>query len=265
MHFLHRPVSCLTTDDAGITQFPVVWPLRELMGGHTMRISALVLLAVSGLGSGSAAAADLIVDDPEAIAAAADYDWSGGYAGLFLGAGSSDVTLTDPGGLADPLDLAAGGWLAGVRAGFNAQAGVLVFGAEADLSKTWIGGDGSVTDGVTGVDYSYDLDWLGTVTGRVGYAADTLLLYIKGGLAAGGVRSTLTPTALILPPPPTSADAVATGWTVGLGTEFAFSENVTAGIEYDFVSLASELDHSGDRLDAQQDLHIVKLGVNYGF
>lgn len=231
-----------------------------------MRTSALILLAVAGLGSGSAAAADLIVDDPEAIASAADYDWSGAYAGLFVGGGNSDVTLTEPGGLADPLDLAAGGWLAGVRAGFNAEAGVLVFGAEADLSKTWIGGNGSATDGLNSLDYSYDLDWLGTVTGRVGHAADTLLLYAKGGLAAGGVRSTLTPTAPLPAPPPVSADAVATGWTVGLGTEFAFSENATAGIEYDFVSLGAQLDYpSAGTLDAQQDLHIVKLGVNYGF
>lgn len=236
------------------------------MGGHTIQISALILLAVAGLGSGTAAAADLIVDDPEAIAAAEDYDWSGGYAGLFVGAGSGDVTLTEPGGLADPLDLAAGGWLAGVRAGFNAQAGILVFGAEADLAKTWIGGNGSATDGLNSLDYSYDLDWLGTVTGRVGYAADTLLLYAKGGLAAGGVRSTLTPTAPLPAPPPVSGDAVATGWTVGLGTEFAFSENATAGIEYDFVSLGAQLDYpSAGTLDAKQDLHIVKLGVNYGF
>ena len=230
-----------------------------------MRISALMLLAVFGMTGGTAAAADLIVDDPEAIAAAADYDWSGAYAGLFGGAGSSDVTLDEPGGLADPLDLAAGGWLAGVRAGFNAEAGVLVFGAEADLAKSWIGGDGSATNGLSSLDYSYDIDWLGTVTGRVGYAADTLLLYAKGGLAAGGVRSTLTPTAPLPAPPPESADAVATGWTVGLGTEFAFSENATAGIEYDFVALGAELNYAGGSLDAQQDLHIVKLGVNYGF
>ena len=231
-----------------------------------MRISALMLLAVAGLGSGTAAAADMIVDDPEAIAAAAGYDWSGAYAGMFVGAGSGDVTLTEPGGLVDPLDLAAGGWLAGIRAGVNAEAGVLVLGAEADLAKTWIGGSGSATDGLNSLDYSYDLDWLGTVTGRVGYAADTLLLYAKGGLAAGGVRSTLTPTAPLPPAPPSSADAIATGWTVGLGTEFAFSENATAGIEYDFVSLGSQVDYApASSADAQQDLHIVKLGVNYGF
>lgn len=230
-----------------------------------MRMSALVLLAIFGIGGGTAAAADLIVDDPEAIAAAADYDWSGAYAGLFGGGGNGEITLEEPSGLADPLDLAAGGWLAGVRAGFNAQAGVLVFGAEADLAKTWIAGNGSATDGLNSLDYSYDLDWLGTVTGRVGYAADTLLLYAKGGLAAGGVRSTLTPTAPLPAPQAVSADAVATGWTVGLGTEFAFSENATAGIEYEFVSLGSELDYSAGTLDAQQDLHIVKLGVNYGF
>jgi outer membrane immunogenic protein len=229
-----------------------------------MRISALMLLAVAGLGSSGAAAADLIVDDPEAIAAAAAYDWSGAYVGAFAGVGGGDVTI-EPGGLADPLDLAAGGWLAGIRAGVNAEAGVLVFGAEADIARTWISGDGSATDGLNSLDYSYDLDWLGTVTGRVGFAADTLLLYAKGGLAAGGVRSTLTPTAPLPAPPPVSADAVATGWTVGLGTEFAFSENATAGIEYDFVSLASQLDYGVGTADAQQDLHIVKLGVNYGF
>lgn len=79
------------------------------------------------------------------------------------------------------------------------------------------------------------------------------------------MRSTLTPTAPLPAPQAVSADAVATGWTVGLGTEFAFSENATAGIEYEFVSLGSELDYSAGTLDAQQDLHIVKLGVNYGF
>lgn len=61
-----------------------------------MRMSALVLLAIFGIGGGTAAAADLIVDDPEAIAAAADYDWSGTYAGLFGGGGNGEITLEEP-------------------------------------------------------------------------------------------------------------------------------------------------------------------------
>lgn len=231
-----------------------------------MRNSALMLVAVAGLGTGTAAAADLYVDNPDVIAAVADYDWSGAYVGAFGAAGTGDVTLSELGGVVDPLDLAAGGWLTGVRAGVNAEAGVLVFGAEADIAKSWISGSGSASSGPNSLDYNYDLDWLGTVTGRVGVTADTLLLYAKGGLAAGGVRSTLTPTAPLPASPSTSADAIATGWTVGLGTEFAFSENATAGIEYDFVSLGAQFDYSDDSsAEAKQDLHIVKLGVNYGF
>jgi outer membrane immunogenic protein len=79
--------------------------------------------------------------------------------------------------------------------------------------------------------------WLTTATGRVGLAADRLLGYIKGGGAWVGSNN-LTLTNL------TSGGSVSigngntnTGWVAGAGIEWAFANNWTAKLEYDYVGL----------------------------
>ena len=63
------------------------------------------------------------------------------------------------------------------------------------------------------------------------------LLYLTGGLAYGGVRSTR-------PPAPGAATFASysdwrTGWTLGGGLEHAFTPNMTARIEYRYTDLGT--------------------------
>ena len=82
--------------------------------------------------------------------------------------------------------------------------------------------------------------WLTTLTGRLGYAYDRVLFYGKGGGAwVGSNNFTLTSTA-------TGASAsfsnnnTNTGWTAGGGVEWAFTNNWTARVEYDYVGLSNQ-------------------------
>jgi outer membrane immunogenic protein len=164
-------------------------------------------------------------------------------------------------------------WHAGVQAGANVQMGGFVLGAEGDFS--WLGdseneseltfdyflADPTLATGYAGtgsVSFEDDMEWLATIRGRLGgaFGADGRFLgYVTGGLAIAGVDSSadasfepleaaapftclpdLTDTAT-----PCSFgdddddDDTELGFAVGLGGEYAFTNNVTFGAEYLFV------------------------------
>src|SRR5712672_4410302 len=77
---------------------------------------------------------------------------------------------------------------------------------------------------------SSKVDGLGLFTGQIGYAWNAALLYLKGGAAVTSntfsVSSTLGGVGIA------SASSTRWGGTVGVGVEYGFSPNWTAGIEY---------------------------------
>ena len=131
------------------------------------------------------------------------------------------------------------GFIGVAQAGDNFQKGKVVIGVEADISWTSIDGSDSIaTDappfavpGFGVVDFepavtrvSQDLNWLGTVRGRLGYALhNNLLLYATGGVAFGDVDYRYS---LEFSPSGDYARAseseTQTGWTVGGGGEYSF-------------------------------------------
>src|SRR5215510_6114127 len=104
---------------------------------------------------------------------------------------SSDLlSLTD---IADPLGapiygdkVRSPGFIGGGQIGFNHQVGSVVFGVEADVSGA--SSDGTNTCFAVSVDSVSSNcrvrpDLYTTVTGRLGYAVDRSLFYVKGGAA----------------------------------------------------------------------------------
>jgi outer membrane immunogenic protein len=87
------------------------------------------------------------------------------------------------------------------------------------------------------VTWDSKLNWQATATPRLGWVWNGLLLYGKGGLAAGGANVSVfrhfDGEAL-------SATQQRVGWTAGAGLEYALSPNWVFGIEYDFVNLGTE-------------------------
>ncbi len=79
-------------------------------------------------------------------------------------------------------------------------------------------------------------DWYGMVAGRLGYAWDRALLYVKGGVAFVDVETTVTDP-LVNPGFVASTSDSTAAWTVGGGIEWAFDWNWSVKAEYMFIGL----------------------------
>ena len=71
-------------------------------------------------------------------------------------------------------------------------------------------------------------DYLASLRGRVGYAFDRTLIFATGGVAFTNMSAEAT--SLIVAS--LNVDKNYTGWTVGAGAEYAFTDNWIGRIEY---------------------------------
>jgi outer membrane immunogenic protein len=233
-----------------------------------------ILIAGIVLGTfaaGSALAADLPRPAPayKAPVAAPMFNWSGFYIGLHAGYawGDSDWTNTViPGGAADD-SLSPEGHFVGAQIGYNWQvAPQWVWGIEADISHA------SVHDRKNGpgiafpaFDFGDEIDMLGTVRLRAGYAVDRTLWYVTGGWAwADGDRDLHVTTVT------DRSGLDHSGWTIGAGVEHAITHNWTLKAEYLYMDLGDKTFVSptlvaGAPWNVELQLHSVRFGVNYKF
>jgi outer membrane immunogenic protein len=235
------------------------------------------------------------------------FSWSGVYGGAQIGYGwgeydvnSTDIVytddVTDPAnpveltytGFNDSLDM--DGVVGGLYGGANFQMGGFVFGLDADY--TWSGVTGDVSTNLVAVDTntglgtslgSYadanlDVDWLAHVRGRIGYGWDRFLIFAAGGLAVAGLGSDMSFNLIdgVEAAFNSSSDSI-TGWTVGGGIEWAFTDNLVVRAEYlydqfDDVSFGSYAiyDSAIDQTftsSASGDLsvNIFRVGLSYKF
>ena len=260
--------------------------------GESMRRISIVLAALAV--SGPVFAADLPVKAPPVRVATPG--WTGCYIGVNLGGGwgqhtgdrgiinSGNGTLNAGIGVPAALDIGPSGVIGGGQAGCNYQTGQFVFGLETDIQGSGIRGsaniffpspNGGITDATTTTGHE-QLDWFGTVRARAGFTAmDNLLLYATGGLAYGGVSSSVS---LVLTPASDgnyagSASGTKTGWTAGAGAEYAFARNWSVKVEYLYLDLGTttvrmvDPGRPGTFIDygfRHRD-NIVRAGVNYKF
>ncbi|MFN3481509.1 MAG: outer membrane protein [Rhabdaerophilum calidifontis] len=181
-----------------------------------------------------------------AFSAVPVFTWTGFYVGAHAGYGFGSTTSTGAGGFNDP-----DGFVGGAQIGYNHQIDRLVLGLEADLSWTDLNSRGP---GIGAGASKADLNYLGTVRARVGFAVDRFMPYVTGGLAYGGSDVSI--------PGVGSRDTTRIGWTVGGGVEYAFTNNWTARIEGLYVDL--EKDNVGTA-KVGHEIGIIRAGVNYKF
>jgi len=225
-----------------------------------------------------ALAADMPVYKGPAPVTAPLFNWTGPYLGLHGGYGWGDKTwnLTVPIASFDAgADFSTNGWLGGAQIGFNYQIENWVWGLEADFSWSNIDGNRTtVAPNAEVADFSVGLDWLATITGRVGIAYDRSLFYIKGG--AAWVREEYgfsSPTLGVAG----STHRTRGGWTVGAGWEWAYPENWTVRLEYNYMDFRTHRNLTLSGLgvvpapppdpswDIEQQVHAVKFAINYRF
>lgn len=153
-------------------------------------------------------------------------------------------------------DIRTSGVIGGGQIGYNYQLGSFVVGVEADLIGSAIAG--SYTVG--GFKARSGIDWFGTVRGRLGYAWDRFLVYSTGGFAYGDVSLTYALGGLSV-----GQTRLQTGWTAGLGIEYALTPQISIKAEYKHVVLGSDtfLRQVGYDAQLRAEADTGLIGLNY--
>jgi outer membrane immunogenic protein len=172
-----------------------------------------------------------------------------------------------------------GVFVGGGQVGFNYQVSNIVFGVEGDFD--WAAnnnnsGTGVVVPGI-GLGHTFAANssngWLTTLTGRLGVAFDRVLVYGKGGGAWVG-NNGFTVNDLTTGASVTGTNSSSnSGWVAGGGVEWAFANNWTAKVEYDYIGLNSGTFTvpagapvlAGDTFNFSRNIQMVTVGVNYLF
>lgn len=131
-------------------------------------------------------------------------------------------------------------FVGGLHVGYNLQCGSWVSGIETDINYGGLSADSSWPDPIF---LRSDVDWFGTVRGRLGLVVHPgALLYVTGGLAYADVSHRLADPAPPLAAPPFSQtdSSVKVGWTVGGGIELLHAERWTLRGEVLYVDVGDE-------------------------
>lgn len=203
----------------------------------------------------------------------APFSWTGFYVGGNVGGAWSERTsnTTFPNGNTQLFTFDEDSFAGGVQGGYQAQFGTIVVGLEMGLTGFDLAGR-RVADPAVIADRTRlsDVDWLFTLTPRIGFAMDKWLVYLKAGYANAEV---FTGTSL------TSTDAQRTGvnrrddgWTIGTGFEVAVAPWVSLGLDYSYVSIEPNARPGGPQfqplgagtaINSDIDLHLLTARINF--
>ena len=269
--------------------------------------------------SGVATATDLWRNDPPVSPPISEYTppplplWTGLYVGGHIGGvwGKTDITDQYGYNVVDPektTNIRKSGLIGGAQLGFNHQSGYMVYGLEADLGGLNLSGDkstnllrysdsecngaGSGQKCSLNAKYSVSSGMYGDITGRLGYANDRSLFYVKGGAAflnasvsANYVGANFTTAASYSGQRNPSTFNYETsetmwGWTVGAGIEYALTSSISLKAEYQHFDFGNmSYDHNGTyafyknsgisalygAADTSITADAVTVGINYHF
>jgi outer membrane immunogenic protein len=174
--------------------------------------------------------------------------WAGFYVGGQVGWGEDIVGWRNLGASAffSPLNSVThdrgSGIIGGGQLGYNFQYNRIVLGIEGSASAADFD-RGFASPYFPAIDvWSSKLTWLGTVTGRLGYGFDGWMPYVKGGLAAGNVETSIANTAAGVV---AQGSAVHYGWTAGGGVEVKVAPRFSLGLEFMHTDLGRRTDING--------------------
>jgi outer membrane immunogenic protein len=237
-----------------------------------MRHNLPAIVAIAALVAAPAMAADLSVrrGPPPPVYF---FNWTGCYVGAHAGGLSARKEWTERTPEveffgADEGHHNAFGFVGGVQAGCDFQfAGGFVVGIQGDYALSDAQGDNDHPFYILFANHSR-VESLASVTGRVGFAWDRFLGYVKGG----GAWERDEYERWFHDEFVSSASESRSGWTVGVGGEYAFSDFLTAFIEYNYYGFGTrELSfHTPDGLfdgthAIRETKSVLKAGVNLRF
>lgn len=197
----------------------------------------LLLSAAFGLAASGAIAGNVTPPEPDPapyVPAPSVYDWSGAYVGGYAGQGMGTMEYENP--AVGPYDIDPA-WSYGAFAGYNWQAGNLVYGVEASVG---------LFQGFPVGFPNETFDYMADLRARVGHAMDNVLAY---GFAGGSIGQYTIPS---IP-----ATFSIYGANYGAGLEFGITDNLSIGGEYVGHYLTGETHNPGQ--DQNTILHELRV------
>jgi outer membrane immunogenic protein len=241
-------------------------------------LGAIGALAMVGSASAADLAARPYTKAPAMVAAV--YDWSGFYIGVNGGGAWSrkcwdlnrDVRGVFNPAVAEGCHDATGGVVGG-QFGYRWQSAAWVFGLEAQ--GDWANLKGSSLSnplalGPVATNTS-KIEAIGLFTGQVGYAANNILFFVKGG--AMGVSDKYTGTFTATGNVFDRASETRWGGAVGAGIDFGVTPNIVLGVDYVHgfmgcrdISFSAATNGAFSRTDRIcQDVDMVTARASYKF
>lgn len=267
----------------------------------------LSLLALSVAFATPALAADLVYETPTPIEPtvsapaiepiATTTTWTGIYVGVQGGIALTDndsnigfgADDNDFFGRNDSFDVFGNdtdeAFIGGAHIGADYQVGNIVIGAVADINYVDANSYRTYDFGANTVGVAEDLDYVGSVRGRLGYAFDNLMVYGSGGLSYAGYDreyqgpSTITANGVNYAVE-TDGDEADFGYAVGGGVDYLVTDNISLGLEYLYTNLGEndfevrgtgtnaagqEVTFSSDSGDEDYDFHTIWAKASYRF
>lgn len=238
--------------------------------------------------TGPALAADLPMKS-EAPHVNPRFSWTGCYVGGHVGGGMGSKAMTDPVQLVQD-SLIAPGTTIGVTAVTTSPTGAVIggeIGCDYQFSSNVVMGIEGTASGTTmrgsamvglpaGVPGDVALvqannDFLASVTGRIGYAFDNILIYGRGGFAVAGDKYDVS-GGTFNGGGPFHFQGVDNryGYVVGGGLDWAFTRHWSANVEYDYYGFANgnilmtdQFSGATGVVNVKQSVQVIKVGLNF--
>jgi outer membrane immunogenic protein len=199
------------------------------------------------------------------------FSWTGCYVGGNAGYGMAsrkwNAVATTPTTAFVSQHTSGGGFVGGGQLGCDYQAGNWVVGIEGMVDGSTINYNTSIGNVLPGASLTDKVTSFETLTGRLGWAADRSLFYVKAGAAWDQ-----TSGAINGPPGFSSESHSATngGWVAGGGWEYAITPQWSGKIEYDYMGFGDRtinypLTTAGTVNFTHQNLQTIMAGLNYHF
>ena len=250
--------------------------MRKLLFANLALLAATI--------AGPAPAADLPVKAPAPFAER--FSWTGCYVGGHVGGAFAQKDITDPVQLVQDSFLFPGattgvttvnpspsGAVIGGQIGCDYEfPSSFVIGVEGSAAGSTMRGSKNAVLPLGNPDIALvqaNTDFLASLTGRIGYAFDNVLLYARGGAALAGDKFEVSGTFTGLPYDFRGLDN-RFGWVVGGGVDWAFSHHWSTFLEYDYygfghgnIAMFDGINGFSGLVNVKQNVQVVKVGFNF--
>ena len=185
------------------------------------------------------------------------YDWTGFYVGGHFGFGHGSLNNNLSSATPEMASNSFGSAYGGLQVGYNYEFPLgWMLGAEANVSFPNFLEDGVVSTPSLGT-VTDEIDYLGMLRARLGYALGPYLLYGAAGFTWSQARFTDDLGNVIL--------RNRTGWTAAVGIEFVLAPAWTIRLEYlhDHLDAVTSMFPTGTRYESQPAVNMLLVGLDY--